>query len=35
MRELRMVLKDELSATLFPSGIATVDDILWKKISLQ
>jgi flagellar basal body-associated protein FliL len=35
MRELRMVLKDELSATLFPSGIATVDDILWKKINLQ
>lgn len=35
MRKLRQRLKDELSASLFPTGIASVDDILWKKFTVQ
>jgi flagellar basal body-associated protein FliL len=34
-RRLKRTLIDELSATLFPDGIATVDDILWKKMFVQ
>ena len=33
--KLRARLCDELSATLFPDGIATVDDLLWKKFGVQ
>ncbi len=33
--KLRARLRDELSASLFPDGIATVDDLLWKKFSVQ
>lgn len=35
MQKLRAKLRDELSASLFPDSIATVDDILWKKFSVQ
>lgn len=35
MQKLRARLRDELSASLFPDGVATVDDILWKKFSIQ
>lgn len=34
-QKLRACLRDELSASLFPDGIATVDDILWKKFSVN
>lgn len=34
-QKLRARLRDELSASLFPDGIATVDDLLWKKFSVQ
>jgi hypothetical protein len=34
-RRVKAVLIDELSATLFPDRIATVDDILWKGYFIQ
>lgn len=34
-RRIKRELVDELSATLFPDGIATVDDILWKDFFVQ
>lgn len=34
-RRLKRTLIDELTVTLFPDGIATVDDILWKKMFVQ
>ena len=34
-RRIKRRLIDELSATLFPDGIATVDDILWKGFFVQ
>lgn len=34
-RRIKRILIEELSATLFPNGIATVDDILWKKYFVQ
>lgn len=34
-RALKRTLIDELSATLFPDGTATVDDILWQKYFVQ
>jgi flagellar basal body-associated protein FliL len=34
-RALKRTLIDELSASLFPDGIATVDDILWQKYFVQ
>ena len=34
-RRLKRLLIEELSATLFPDGIAAVDDILWQKYFVQ
>ena len=34
-RKLKRALIEELTATLFPGGEATVDDILWKKFFVQ
>ncbi|HLU39046.1 MAG TPA: flagellar basal body-associated FliL family protein [Planctomycetota bacterium] len=34
-QKLRARLRDELTAALFPGGIASVDDVLWKKFNVQ
>jgi len=34
-RRVKRLLIEELSATLFPDGIASVDDILWKSYFVQ
>lgn len=35
LQKLRARLREELSASLFPDGLASVDDILWKKVLVQ